>query len=100
MIGVCIAVASLRRIATKLLVGAAARDDYQLHCEAIAHSRRPSPMAEALQNALDQRYATALRKTAALKTTEALATWWQLSSCATTFKRCTPARPSLKVAWI
>ena len=80
VIGVCIAIDSLRRVATKLLVGVAELDDYQLHCEAIAHSKRRSPLAEALQNALDQRYATALRKTAALKTTEALATWWQQSS--------------------
>jgi Uncharacterized protein conserved in bacteria (DUF2325) len=80
VIGVCIAIDSLRRVATKLLVGAAELDDYQLHCEAIAHSKRRSPLAEALQNALDQRYATAVRKTAALKTTEALATWWHQSS--------------------
>jgi hypothetical protein len=76
VIGVCVPMDTLRRIASKLLVGVAALDDYPLHCEAIAHSKRRSPLAEALQRTLDQRFVSALRQTAALKTTSALAAWW------------------------
>jgi Uncharacterized protein conserved in bacteria (DUF2325) len=77
VIGVCVTMDTLRRITSKLLVGAAALDDYALHVEAIAHSKRRSPLAQALQRALDQRFVLALRQSAALKTTEVLAQWWQ-----------------------
>ncbi len=77
VIGVCVPMDTLRRIASKLLVGVAALDDYLLHVEAVAHSKRRSPLAEALQRALDQRFVSALRQTAALKTTDSLAAWWQ-----------------------
>ncbi len=80
VIGVCVPMDTLRRIASKLLVGVAALDDYPLHVEAVAHSKRRSPLAEALQRALDQRFVSALRQTAALKTTDSLAAWWQQHS--------------------
>jgi hypothetical protein len=80
VIGVCVPMDTLRRIASKLLVGVAALDDYPLHVEAVAHSKRRSPLAGALQRALDQRFVSALRQTAALKTTDSLATWWQKHS--------------------
>ena len=82
VIGVCISIDALRRVADKLLVGTKALNDYQLHCEVIAHCKRRSPLAEALQKVLTQRYASALRSTATLKTSHALAAWWHEQSTA------------------
>ena len=76
VIGVCLPIATLRRVVDKALVGHALAEDYELHCGAIAECKRRTPIAEAIQRELDRRCALALRQAARAKTTEALADWW------------------------
>ncbi len=77
VIGVCLPIAALRRVAAKVLGDRHFADDYELHCGVIAQCRQRSTAAEAVQRELDRRCAGALRQAAAAKTPEALAAWWQ-----------------------
>ena len=77
MLGVCLPIAALRRLANKVLSGQVVADDYDLHCAAIADCKFRSPIAEAVQRDLDRRYTQALRQAAKAKSTEALAAWWE-----------------------
>ena len=76
VVGVCLPMALLRRLARKVLGVQPTVDDYALHCSAVGECKRRSPMAEALQRELTQRYTHALRQTATVKSSEALAAWW------------------------
>jgi len=76
VIGVCLPIATLRRVVDKVLAGHALAEDYELHCGAIAECKRRTPIAEAIQRELDLRCALALRQAAKAKTTDALADWW------------------------
>lgn len=76
VIGVCLPIATLRRVVDKVLTGHALAEDYELHCGAIAECKRRTPIAEAIQRELDRRCALALRQAAKAKTTDALADWW------------------------
>lgn len=77
VVGVCLPMRALRRLADKVLGGAAIADDYELHCGVIADCRQRTPMAEAVQRELDRRYALALRLSAQAKSSDALAHWWR-----------------------
>lgn len=77
VIGVCLPLSVLRRLVDKSLGGRAVADDYALHCGAVADSKIRNKLSAAIQKELDQRHALALRQTQGLKTTEALAAWWQ-----------------------
>lgn len=77
VIGVCLPVDALRRLAAKLLGGEVLASDYELHCGVIGDCKQRTPMAEAVQRELDRRYASALRLSAARKNAEALAAWWR-----------------------
>ena len=77
VIGVCLPIPLLRRRFDKRLGGMSQRNDYELHCGAINECNRRTPMAEALQKELDQRYLRALREAARCKTTLALRAWWE-----------------------
>lgn len=77
VIGVCLPFASLRQLVAKLCGVPAVSDDYALHCRAIAECKQRSALAEAVQRVLDQRFAVVLRRTARIKTTEALSAWWE-----------------------
>lgn len=77
VVGVCVPMALLRRIAGKVLGGEVQGDDYHLHSGAIAECKQRTPLAEAIQRELDRRYAIALRRFAACKTGDALAAAWQ-----------------------
>ena len=77
VLGVCLPLPVLRRLATKVLDQQAPADDYELHCLAVAECKQRTPLAEAVQRELDGRYQRALRESAALKTTEALSQRWQ-----------------------
>ena len=77
VLGVCLPLPVLRKLATKVLGQQATADDYELHCVAVAECKQRSPLAEAVQRELDGRYQRALRESVSLKTSEALAQWWQ-----------------------
>ncbi len=77
VVGVCLPMPVLRRIADKVLGGQVLGDDYHLHSGAIAECKQRTPLAEAMQRELDRRCAMALRRFAACKTGDALAAAWQ-----------------------
>ena len=77
VIGTCLPVPLLRKLAAKVLGGEAIGSDYELHCGAVTDCKTRTRLAEAVQRALDQRFATALRASAGCKTPEALALWWR-----------------------
>ncbi|MBT9486100.1 MAG: DUF2325 domain-containing protein [Rubrivivax sp.] len=77
VVGVCLPIQALRRLVNKLVGGPAVADDYALHCGVIAECRVRTPVAEAVQKELDRRCALALQQARVLKTTDALAAWWQ-----------------------
>jgi hypothetical protein len=77
VIGVCVPLPLLRRVAEKVVAGALPTDDYELHCAAITESKTRTPLAERLQRELDERFALALGAVSRCKSTEALALWWQ-----------------------
>jgi len=77
VIGVCLPLAALRRLARKVLGGEPVTDDYVLHCSIVAESKHRNAMAEAVQRELDRRFMIPLRRAATIKCTEALALWWR-----------------------
>jgi hypothetical protein len=101
VIGVCLPLAALRRLARKVLGGEPAVGDYELHGRAVAECQRRTRMAEAVQRELDRRFMLPLRRAAAVKTEEGLAVWWhEQGACkdlpgalwaTLTHARCTPA---------
>ena len=100
VLGVCLPLPVLRKLATKVLGQHAPADDYELHCVAVAECKQRTPLAEAVQRELDGRYQRALRESASLRTCEALSQWWrqaldrhELAAAlwgALTHPRCTP----------
>jgi hypothetical protein len=101
VIGVCLPLAALRRLARKVLNGEPVADDYELHCGMVADCKQRTPMAEAVQRELNRRFILPLRRAAAMKTDNDLAAWWQEQSASKdlpgalwatlTHARCTPA---------
>lgn len=101
VIGVCLPIATLRRLVDKALGGETQADDYALHCGVIAECRTRTPLAERLHKALDARFALALQRAARHKCETALAGWWAAQSAGRelpgafwalmTHPRCTPA---------
>ncbi len=77
VVGVCLQVATLRRLAAKVLGGEPVLGDYDLHRGVINDCRRRTTMAEAVQRELDRRYAPAVRQSAACKHDAELAFWWR-----------------------
>jgi Uncharacterized protein conserved in bacteria (DUF2325) len=77
VVGVCLPLPVLRRLINKALGGQAVADDYELHCGAVADSKHRNKLSVAIQKELDRSHALALRQTQGVKTTEALAAWWQ-----------------------
>ncbi|MDT7838107.1 DUF2325 domain-containing protein [Aquabacterium sp. OR-4] len=77
VIGVCLPIDAVRQLVQREYGDSTPADDYELHCEAIAASKRRSALAERLQQALDERYADALRTVRGCKSTEALAAHWR-----------------------
>ena len=101
VIGVCVPLAALRRLARKVLGGEPVGDDYELHCGMVADCKHRTQMAEAVQRELDRRFMLPLRRAAAMKTENDLAAWWQEQGASKdlpgalwatlTHARCTPA---------
>jgi Uncharacterized protein conserved in bacteria (DUF2325) len=80
IVGVCLPVAVLRRLADKLMAGLAPVNDYELHCHATQHCKSRTPLADAVQRDLDRRYASFLRRAAPCKTSDDLMEWWLVNS--------------------
>lgn len=80
VVGVCLPLATVRRLAQKVCDLPPDVDDYLLHNAAVGECRRRSPLAEALQRELDRRAAIALKLAAERKTVEGLEAWWQTAS--------------------
>ena len=101
VIGVCLPLAAMRRLARKVLGSEPIADDYELHCGMVADCKRRTRVAEAVQRKLDRRFMLPLRRAAAEKTEEGLAAWWQEQGASKdlpgalwaslTHARCTPA---------
>ncbi len=77
VIGVCLPMATVRKLTTRLWPHRASADDHELHGLAVGESRRRGTLAEAIQKDLDQRHALAIRRAAKLKSTPELWDWWQ-----------------------
>ena len=101
VVGVCLPIPLLRRLAERTLGDMTASSDYEVHCTVVTECKHRTPMAEAVQKELERRYSLVVSAAAQLKHTEALAAWWR-SACANadwagalwatlTHPRCTPA---------
>ncbi len=77
VIGVCLPLPQLRRLAEKSLGKLGEYSDYEVHCTVVTECRRRSPLSEALHKELEHRYAQVLRAAQQLKSVEALDAWWQ-----------------------
>jgi hypothetical protein len=77
VLGVCLPIELLRRLVAKALPAHASDDDYRLHCIAVSECKRRAALCEAMHKALEARFAPALRQTAALRSTAALAEAWR-----------------------
>lgn len=80
VVGVCLPLASARRLVGKVLGGTVIADDYELHCGLVTDCKQHTPAAKAVQRLLDERYASSLRSASTCKTAPALAAWWQARS--------------------
>lgn len=76
VIGVCLPLATLRRIVNKSLNGKTVADDYEIHVGAISDCGRRNRLSEALQQELEQRYARTIQLFRAAKTTAAVTRLW------------------------
>jgi hypothetical protein len=74
--GVCLDFQEVMGMARKVGLTVNAVADYDLHCQVLQECRSRSPLAELLQRALDQRFAQAIKRSQRIKTTPALAQWW------------------------
>lgn len=77
VLGVCLPLEQLRRLADKALPGHDGSDDYRLHCLAVSEAKRRGALAEALQKELERRSAAPLRQAMAIKCSVALRAWWR-----------------------
>jgi hypothetical protein len=77
VVGVCLPIAALRRLAARLLPDHADDSDYDLHCIAVTASKTRNQVSEALHKELERRFQLSLRRAAKARSTEALAAWWR-----------------------
>ncbi|APW48336.1 hypothetical protein RA876_09635 [Rhodoferax antarcticus] len=82
VVGVCLPMPILRRVAEKTFQGRNIDTDYGLHSGAVSECRKRTVLADGMQRELEKRYAMQLRQAARLKQVEALSDWW--AQCATT----------------
>jgi hypothetical protein len=74
--GVCLDFQEVKGMARKAGLTVNAVADYDLHWQVLQECGSRSPLAELLQRALDQRFALAVKRSQIIKTTPALAQWW------------------------
>lgn len=76
IIGTCLPLADLQRIARRCHFAARPDDDFALHVEAVSHARSRNPASEAIQRHLDARYRLAVARFARFKTDAELRDEW------------------------
>lgn len=84
VVGVCLPLATVRRIAAKVLELPADLDDYELHCGLVQACKQRDLASEAVQKELDRRYALAVAAAAKQRGAAALAGWWDAALAAGT----------------
>ncbi len=77
VVGVCLSLEAMRRLAGKLLVLSGEEDDYTLHCALVTAAERRNAVSEALQRELEQRFALDVQQAAKAKCADSLMTWWR-----------------------
>lgn len=77
ILGTCVPITQLRRLASRVLGDGTPSDDYDLHCLAISECARRSELAEALYRDLEQRHVTTVRRFAGLRGTAVLQAAWR-----------------------
>jgi hypothetical protein len=77
LIGVGIALGALRKLVGKVLGGAVVADDYQVHVGAVSECGARNRLSEALQKALERRYADVVKHFQTAKTVEQLGQLWR-----------------------
>lgn len=76
LVGVCVPVPMLERIALKVYGPDCFVDGYALHCQAVADCSMRTPMAEALQREIDRCCALEVAQATKIKAPELLEAWW------------------------
>lgn len=82
VVGVCLPLDTVRKLAQHQLRLQGDEDDYTLHCALVTAAARRAPLAEALQRELEQRHRLALQQAARCKGGEALQHWWRAQAAA------------------
>lgn len=78
VVGVCLSLETMRRLASKLLVLSGEEDDYTLHCALVTAAERRNAVSEALQRELEQRFALDVQQAAKkAKCADSLMAWWR-----------------------
>jgi len=77
VVGVCLSLEAMRRLARKLLVLSGEEDDYTLHCALVTAAERRNAVSEALQRELEQRFALDVQQAAKAKCADSLMAWWR-----------------------
>lgn len=80
VLGTCLSIEQLRRLADKVIGQRVLADDYELHCSAINECAQRSDLAERVQRELDTRHAQAIRQARALASPDALRSHWRAAT--------------------
>lgn len=84
IVGVCLPLPAVRKIAAKVLELPAQLDDYELHCGLVQACKQRELPAKTVHKELDRRYALAVAASMKLRSTAALAAWWDQALAAGT----------------
>ena len=77
LVGICLPLDGLRLLVNKALGGQTQADDYDVHMGVVAECQQRSRLSEALQQALERRYARTVLQFKAVKTTQEVALLWK-----------------------
>ncbi len=77
VLGSCLPIERLRRLADRILGAELLADDYELHSSAVSECARRDVISERIQRELEERYALQIRHAKALRTRESLASHWE-----------------------
>ncbi len=80
IVGVCLPLATLRRVVNKVFQGRNVDKEYELHAGAVGECKKRTVLSQGIQRELEQRYTLPLRQASLLRSTETLAAWWNSTS--------------------